>query len=134
MMIDESQDQQIRKLLAAIETIRTPLTALTRLHLANEFYTKEERAKLYAAYQKLLDADAAAFSRLSETTPRDKLSWDARVEKHGEAAAKAQLAPKTAALAEREATGQRLTEFRREHQLLIRLLESKAVLEKGEYD
>jgi len=133
-MIDKNQDRQTKALLALIEMIQTPLTAFARLQLADEFYTKEERAKLYAAYQTLLDADAAALNRLRETTPRDDLSWDAQVEKYGETAAKDRLAPQMAALDARGATSQGVTEFQGKHRLLMRLLESKALLEIGKYE
>ena len=133
-MTDNNQDQRSTALLAAIETVQTPLVAIARLQLADEFYTREERVKLYAAYRKLLGADAEAFNKLSETTPGDDLSWDGRVEKYGEAAAKEQLAPNMAALEARNVTSQCVTEFRKEHRLLMHLLESKALLEKGKYE
>ena len=43
-MTDKNDDKQHKALMAALEKIQAPLEALALLKLADEFYTKEERA------------------------------------------------------------------------------------------
>ena len=97
--MDAKEIKAIQKpILEAIEKLHAPLAAIALLKMADEFYTKEERAALYAEHQALHDADVAAYQHLQEAGPQDKLSWEQRVEQFGEAVAAQQFAPTHAAL------------------------------------
>ncbi len=133
-MTDKNEDKQHKALMTALEKVQAPLEALALLKLADEFYTKEERAKVYAEYDKLRDADKAAYANLDQTRAADDLSWEQRVEKYGEAKAREQFAPHQAAMDAKQETGRAVMAFEREHRLVLRLLDMRATLSKGRYD
>lgn len=126
--------KEIKPILDAIGNLHTPLAAIALLMMADEFYTKDKRVALYAEYQILLDADAAAYQHLQEVGPKDNLSWAQRIEQFGEAVANEQYAPKTAAMEARKETLRRIDEFVQEHRLIVRLAEAKAAIGKGKYE
>jgi hypothetical protein len=70
-MTDKNEDKQHKALMDALEKIQAPLSALALFKLADEFYTKEERAQLYAEYQKLRDAHTDAHDVLTQVTAGD---------------------------------------------------------------
>ncbi|CAH0445359.1 hypothetical protein LMG10661_01610 [Ralstonia syzygii subsp. syzygii] len=82
-MTDKNEDKQHKALMTALEKIQAPLEALALLKLADEFYTKEERAKVFAEYDKLRDADKAAYDNLDQTRATDDLTWEQRGMKTG---------------------------------------------------
>ncbi|CAE6850604.1 hypothetical protein R75465_07143 [Paraburkholderia aspalathi] len=123
-----------KPILEAIEKLHAPLAAIALLKMADEFYTKEERAALYAEHQALIDADVAAYHHLQEAGPQDKLSWEQRVEQFGETVANEQYAPKKDAMEAKQAASRRVGEFEREHRLIVRLAGAKATLGKGKYE
>ncbi|WP_116137986.1 hypothetical protein [Trinickia diaoshuihuensis] len=115
-MTDKNEDKQHKALMTALEKIQAPLEALAVLKLADEFYTKEERAKLYADYTKLRAADMAAYEVLHRANEgKDQ-------------------AAHTAAFEAKKAASQALMAFEKEHQLVLRLLDARATLSKSRYD
>ncbi|MEX3556256.1 MAG: hypothetical protein VB131_06735 [Burkholderia gladioli] len=133
-MNDKNEDKQHKALMTALEKIQAPLEALALLKLADEFYTKEERVKVFAEYDKLRGADKAAYDNLDQTCATDNLSWEQRVEKYGEAKALEQYAPHQAAMDTKQETGRAVMAFEKEHRLVLRLLDVRATLSKGRYD
>jgi beta-phosphoglucomutase-like phosphatase (HAD superfamily) len=133
-MADDNEDKQHKALMMALEKMQVPLEALALLKLVDEFYTKEERAKVYAEYGKLRDADDAAYANLEQIRAADNLSREQRIEKYGEAKANEQLAPFQAAMEAKQETSRAVMAFQKEHRLVRRLLDMCATLSKGKYD
>lgn len=115
-MTDKDEDKQQKALMTALEKIQAPLEAIALLRLGDEFYTKEERTRLYAEYEKLVDADKAAYEVLSRTTSDG--DRDANM----------------AAFEAKKATSDAEMAFRKEHRLLIRLMEARDKLGKSRYE
>lgn len=135
-MIDKNEDKQHKALMAALEKMQAPLEVLALFKLAEEFYTKEERMKLYAEYKELLGADMAAYENLNKarTAQGNNLTWEQRVEKYGEEVATEQLAPHLAAMEARSVTSGAVMAFEKEHRIVLRLLDAKKSFSKGRYD
>jgi hypothetical protein len=133
-MNDKNQEQQHKELLGAIEKVQAPLEALALLRMADEFYPKEKRLEFYARYEELREADDAAFKRLKASTLPGDMSWEERVEKLGKEVAEEQLAPHNVALEARRETMRRVSEFEREHRLLMCILDSKVTLGKRRFE
>jgi hypothetical protein len=115
------------QLLAVIDKIKTPLSAMALLGLVNEFYSSNERQMLYAKYEALRNADHDAYETLAASIPivEPGLGWEARVRKYGEDAATEHLASNLAALNARKETSRAVTSFENEHPLIVRLLKIK---------
>lgn len=115
------------ELLAAIKSsvsaINTPLSTLALLALVDEFYSKEDRQKLYAEYADLVAKDSAAHKLLleSEATVDPGMGFDARVQKHGEEAAREHIKPKMDALEAKKAISEQVSDFERKHPMIKRL-------------
>ncbi|UEP20721.1 hypothetical protein LL999_12350 [Burkholderia ambifaria] len=115
-MTDKNEDKQHKELMTALEKVQAPLEAIVLLKLADEFYTKEERTRLYAEYKKLVDADKAAYEVLSQTTSNG--DRDAKM----------------AAFEAKKATSDAEMAFRKEHRLVIRLMEARDKFSKSRYE
>lgn len=122
--------ESLKPLSRTLEEICKPLDVLAVLAVAKEFYTDEERMHLYARYAELQTADQAAFEALSKSGPDDNLGWDERVKQHGEALAREQMAPRIDAQEKRKVTMAALSAFRREHGLVVRIIEYRSQLVK----
>jgi hypothetical protein len=134
-MIDMNEDKQHKALIAAIERLHKPLEVLAFLKLAEELYSKEERTKVYAEYEKLHNADQVAYKNLMQIQAAgDALSWEQRVEKYGEAKAKEQLAPHMAARDLRKNTRHALILFEDQHRVVLRLLYARDTFGKRGID
>lgn len=123
-----------KPILDAIEKLNVHLNILALVEIAKEFYTKDERALLYAQFQALRDADHAAFKHLEETRFQDNLSFEERIKKFGEVVANEQFAPYKKAADAKIAASQELSEFSKKHKLIMRLIEAKTSLGKGQHD
>lgn len=115
-MTDKNEDKQHKALMEALEKMQAPLAALALFKLADEFYTKEERAQLYAEFQKLRDADMAAYEVLMQRTATE--DRDAHM----------------AAFEAKRAASEAVTAFERQHRLLMRLMEARDRFGKGRYE
>ena len=133
-MTDKDADQQYKAVLAAIDRMHAPLEVLALFKLADEFYTKEERAKVYAEYEELRNADQAAFETLGQARLGDDLTWEQRVKKYGEEKATEQLASHRAALDAKQATSRAVLAFERQHRIVLRLLHARNEFSKSRYD
>ena len=135
-MTDKNEDKQHKALMTVLERIQAPLEIFALLKLADELYTKEERAKLYAEYKMLCDADLAAYENINKalTVRDDNLTREQRVEKYGEAVMTAQVARHQAALEARKVTTRALMAFQGKHRVVVRLLEAQESFPKGRYD
>lgn len=112
-MTDKNDDKQHKALMEALEKIQAPLAALALFKLADEFYTKEERAQLYAEYQKLRDTHTDAHDLLTQVTADDD------------------QAVHMAAFEAMQAAGNTLVGFERQHRLLMRLMDARDRFSKG---
>ncbi|MCC8533237.1 hypothetical protein LN457_10565 [Xanthomonas phaseoli] len=133
-MTDKNEDNRHKALMTALEKVQAALETLALLKLADEFYTKEERAKVYTEYGRLRDAHQAAYANLDKARAADDLTWEQRVEKYGEAKAKEQYAPYQAAIDARREAGRAVMAFEKEHRIVLRLLDMRTTLSKGRYD
>ncbi|CAZ15830.1 hypothetical protein [Xanthomonas albilineans] len=137
-MTDKNEDNRHKALMTALEKVQTALEALALLKLADEFYTKEERAKVYAEYDRLRDVDQAAYENLDKARDKaraaDDLTWEQRVEKYGEVKARELAAPYHAAMDARRESSLAVMAFQKEHRIVLRLLDMRATLSKGRYD
>lgn len=126
-MADTEYENQIKKLQIAIENISPPLMTLATIKLAEEFYSKDDRMKLYTEYSELIESDQTAHKNLEDAEPtHDKdLGWGERVRKYGENVAQEHLNPRTKAQAERTQILKRLDEFREKHPLIAQLVEAR---------
>lgn len=134
--IEKRADERATKLIATLEAIRAPLSAVAALALADEFYTKEERQSLYAQYASLQEADEAARQKLfsTEATQDPGLSWEDRERKYGRDVAKQHIAPNEDAMAIKMSISLRLTDFMKQHPLIVRLDRLKREIGKGPHD
>ncbi|MDV2114893.1 hypothetical protein [Alcaligenes faecalis] len=89
---------QVQELMKALAEIQKPLRIFAILKLADEFYKKDEREKLLAKYESLIEADQAAYESLQAAQPQDGLGYEERVAKYGEQKAKELFEPVSAAL------------------------------------
>lgn len=122
--IEETRHSEILKTIGAL---KTPLLTVALLGLVDEFYTKEERQKLYAEYLALSSADNDAYQKLHNTitTVDPDLVWEQRVKKYGEETAREQMAPRTQAFEEKQATAIKIGLFEKEHHLIASLMNLK---------
>jgi len=116
--MDKEVAEILKPLSRTLETLSRPLDVLAISVLAEEFYSAEERVRLYKCFAELQELDQAAFEVLSKAVPADSLGWEQRVKKYGEALAKAQVAPHLNALEKRKETMAALSSFRSEHGLV----------------
>jgi len=128
--MDKELAELLKPLAPTLEGMSKPLDVLAIIALAREFYSDEERKRLYERYSKLQAADHAACEVLSNAGPHDELGWEERVRQHGEALANEQMAPRFDALEKRKATMAALGDFRKEHGLIVRLVEYRSHLAK----
>ncbi|AMV09378.1 hypothetical protein [Xanthomonas citri] len=133
-MTDKNEDNRHKALMTALEKVQAALETLALLKLADEFYTKEERAKVYAEYDRLRDVDKAAYENLDKARKADDLTWEQRVEKYGETKARELAAPYHAAMDARRESSRAVTAFEKEHRIVLRLLDMRTTLSKGRYD
>ncbi|MCX5470186.1 hypothetical protein OSH04_00510 [Alcaligenes sp. A-TC2] len=112
---------QVQELVKALAEIQKPLRIFAILKLTDEFYTKEEREKLLAKYESLIEADQAACEVLQAAKPQDGLGYEERVAKYGEQKAKDLFEPVADALNSRKETMRRVGEFESEHPLITQL-------------
>lgn len=134
-MSDKAVNTENTDFAAAAACLQAPLDVLALFKLADEFYSKEERTKLYATYRQLLEADEAAFAHMQEQqAPLSGMSYEDRVAKHGAVVAAEQLEPATKARDARVKTMNAVSAFEKEHRLLVRLLSAKATYSKGRYE
>lgn len=73
-------------LLVRLDALATPLSTMALLSLADEFYSKDERSRLYAKYETLKqnDKDADAELRVVIEAFGSEMSWEQRVSVYGE--------------------------------------------------
>jgi len=134
-MSAKTESKENMDLAAAAASLQAPLDVLALFKLADEFYSKEERTKLYAEYRQLQEADAAAYAHMQEQFGAlSGMTYEERVAKHGETVAAAQLDPSRKAREARIETMNAVTAFEKEHRLLIRLLTARASYGKGRYE
>ncbi|SOE65294.1 hypothetical protein SAMN05446635_2656 [Burkholderia sp. OK233] len=115
-MTDKNEDKQHKALMTALEKMQAPLEAIALLKLADEFYTKEERAQLYVEYKKLFEADAAAYEVLEQATAGG--DRDAQM----------------AAFEAKKAASEAATAFEKKHRLVIRLMDARDRFSKSRYE
>ena len=137
-MSQSKTPEQIRhtELLAAIERVKAPLSAMAMLGLVDEFYSKDERQKLYAEYDALREEDRKAYETLQSAgaTVEPGISWEKRVEKFGEDEATQRIAPLTQALERRKETLASVNAFELSHPLIVRLIRSKGEVGKSKWE
>lgn len=134
-MSDKAVNKANIDLAAAAASLQAPLDVLALFKLVDEFYTKEERTKLYAEYRQLQEADQAAFANMQALLePLGGMTNEERIAKYGAEAAAMQLAPFRQAHDARTATINAIAAFEKEHRLLMRLLAAKAAYGKGRYE
>jgi hypothetical protein len=115
-MTDKNEDKQHKALTKALEKIQAPIAALALFKLADEFYTKEERTQLYGEYQKLRDADTAAYEVLTQITASDD------------------RAAHMAAFEAKQAASEAVTAFEKQHRLVMRLMDARDKFGKGRHE
>lgn len=134
MDADEIGDK-MAKALAPLTDIAESLNLLTLLRLADEFYTKDERAELYKKYAALMAEDAKRFANLkavqNAVQPDPGIGHDARVEKYGKEVAEGHLAPVQEALSSRRECIEAVSDFRNEHKVLERIFWAKDAAKDG---
>jgi hypothetical protein len=129
--MDSERIKELQKpLIEALQKMHRPVEVMSLLALANEFYTPEQRRELYARRQELVEADNRAFQLMDEARPNDGLSHDERVRMLGESAAEQRTAPYEEARLKRVQAMTDLSDFDKEHELIVRLLEQKVTFAK----
>lgn len=125
--IEETRHSEILKTIGAL---KTPLLTVALLGLVDEFYTKEERQKLYAEYLALCSADDEAYQNMSNTKAKvdPDLAWEPRVKKYGEETATEQVAPQRQAFEEKQASAIQVRVFEKEHNMIVSLMKLKKVI------
>lgn len=117
-------------LLASLQKLDTSVSTLSLLQLVNEFYSPDERREMYAKYQALLDADAECYRKMIELQQAEKALPAAADDEE----AKALREEKMQAFDDKQKSSQQASAFRREHPLIVRVLEAKARLSKGPHE
>ena len=135
-MKEKTADERAAELHKAIEAVEMPLTDIALLGLLDEFYSKEQRRALYADYEALSRASKKAHEKLMSTnaTVEPGIGWDAREKKYGKETATEHMRPHMEALEEKKFADSKLTEFQREHPLIIRIQRAKSHIGKSNYD
>lgn len=135
-MKEKTPDERAVELHKAIEAVQKPLTAIALLGLLEEFYSKEQRQALYAEYEALNSANKKAYEKLMSTnaTVEPGIGWDAREKKYGRETATEHMRPHMEALEEKKLADAKLTEFQREHPLIIRIQRAKTSIGKSDYE
>jgi hypothetical protein len=129
--MDSERVKELQKpLIEALQKMHRPVEVMSLLALANEFYRPEQRRELYARRQELVEADNRAFQLMDEARPNDGLSHDERVRMLGESAAEQRTAPYEEARLKRVQAMTDLSDFDKEHGLIVRLLEQKVAFAK----
>ncbi|MFY2087904.1 hypothetical protein ACOTDN_15690 [Achromobacter xylosoxidans] len=134
-MRDKAEDKQNQMLTNAMKDLQAPLDVLAMFKLADEFYPKDKRSELYAEYQRLQEADDAAFVHMQEQLGSPSgMTFEERVARHGQEVAAAHVESCRIAREARIKTMNAVDAFRKEHGLLMRLLGAKAAYGKTKYD
>lgn len=119
-----------KPLIDALERLHRPSEVLSLIALAGEFYTAAQRTELYAHYETLVIAEAQALQAMNEASPKDSLTWEARVKMLGEQVAHKQMEPYEQARSKRVEAMRALSDFEKAHGLIVRLLEKKVSFAK----
>lgn len=107
-----------------LASIAKSLDLLALLKIADFFYSPDERKKLLTQCKKLYEEDQAAFSTLKATMEiiqDGSGGYEQRMEKYGEAEAKAQNAPYMQALEKRQETLNEISRFEADHPTIHKL-------------
>lgn len=129
--MDSERIKELQKpLMDALQRLQQPIEIMSLVAIANEFYTPAQRVELYAQHQALVDADDNAFQLMNAARPQDELSREDRVKMLGKQVADEQMAPYDEARAKRVQASKDLSDFRKEHGLIVRLLEQKVAFAK----
>jgi len=121
-------------ILGTLTQIASSLKVTALLRLAEEFYSREERVDLYKEYKELREEDERTRLAYVDAGPADRVPWEERVAKYGEAVAREHFKDVEAAHKIRQAAMERVSAFEREHRILMRLLDARNELSKGKYD
>lgn len=120
-----------------LKKISGHLALIAHARLADEFYTKEQRTELYAAYAKLVDQDSQAYAALEAARSAlvdNGIGYEGRVAKYGKEVADQQLAPVMEATRIRGETIKAVNTFKQEHKVLAELIyarETAGALDSG---
>lgn len=124
-MRNEEIEKFQKALVSSFDRLSGQANIISMLGLANEFYTKDERTKLYVEFDGLVKADEEARTAYNLALPSDGLSWEQRVASLGEQKARSQLEPSETLYKVLQERMRELQDFKSRHAILVELLRLK---------